>query len=43
MTAAHEWLLKNFDEVDDGAVLDVEFILGETKEPKVSERGEAPL
>jgi hypothetical protein len=43
MTAAHEWLLTHYDEIEDGAVVDVEFILGETKEPKVSERVEVPL
>jgi hypothetical protein len=43
MTAAHEWLLQNFDAITDGAVVDVEFILGETKEPKASERVEVPL
>ena len=38
MTAAHEWLREHFDEIEDGAVVDVEFILGETKKPKLSER-----
>jgi hypothetical protein len=40
---AHVWIEEHFEEIEDGAVVDVEFILGETKEPKVSERGEAPL
>lgn len=35
---AHLWLEKHFGEVRDGDVIDVEFILGETKEPKISER-----
>lgn len=35
---AHNWLIKNWDSVSDGSVVDVEFILGETAAPKVSER-----
>lgn len=34
----HCWLIKHFDEIKSGAVVDVEFILEETAEPKVSER-----
>ncbi len=38
MPNAHVWLLEHFDDVKDGDVLDVEFILGEARAPKVSER-----
>jgi hypothetical protein len=34
---AHRWLIEHFDEIASGAVVDVEFILGETSQPKVSE------
>lgn len=34
MPTAHEWLIQHFDEVSDGQVIDVEYILGETPEPK---------
>lgn len=34
---AHKWLIEHFDEIESGAVVDVEFILGETKKPKLSE------
>lgn len=34
---AHLWLNDHFDEVETGAVIDVEFILGETTTPKKSE------
>lgn len=34
----HDWLTRNWDSVSDGTVVDVEFILGETTAPKVSER-----
>jgi len=34
---AHKWLIAHFDEIESGAVVDVEFILGETAQPKVSE------
>lgn len=40
MRAAHLWIKKHFDELEDGAVVDVEFILGETKKPKRSEQFE---
>ena len=36
-TVAHEYIEKNFDQLDDGDVVDVEFILGETSAPKNSE------
>ena len=35
---AHEYIIEHFDQLESGAVVDVEFILGETKEPKKSER-----
>jgi hypothetical protein len=38
MTAAHLYIEQNFHALSDGDVVDVEFILGETAEPKVSER-----
>ena len=37
MFNAHLWLQRNWDEHEDGGVVDVEFILGETKKPKESE------
>jgi hypothetical protein len=37
MTVAHMFIQKHFDELKDGDVVDVEFILGETEAPKVSE------
>jgi hypothetical protein len=38
MTVAHDYITKNFDSLNSGDVIDVEFILGETKQPKQSER-----
>ena len=38
MQVAHLYVTEHFDELADGAVVDVEFILGESKEPKTSER-----
>lgn len=38
MMVAHDHLLKNFDDIEPGAVVDVEFILGEKAEPSASER-----
>lgn len=35
---AHNYITENFDDLKDGDVVDVSFILGETKECKVSER-----
>lgn len=35
---AHEWIINNFGSISDGDVIDVQFILGETTMPKVSER-----
>jgi hypothetical protein len=38
---AHNWIIDHWNELEDGAVVDVQFILGETKQPKRSEREEA--
>jgi hypothetical protein len=38
--AAHHWIVEHFDELSDGDVVDVEFILGETSVVKQSERTE---
>ena len=35
---AHSWIVTNWDIIENGDVIDVEFILGETAEKKVSER-----
>ena len=35
---AHDWIEKHWDELADGDVVDVQFIIGETASPKVSER-----
>jgi len=35
---AHEYINKNWHELNSGDVIDIEFILGETKKPKISER-----
>jgi hypothetical protein len=35
---AHRYIIEHFDEMESGAVVDVEFVLGITKEPKTSER-----
>ncbi len=37
---AHGYIEKHFDELESGAVIDVEFILGETKVIKISESEE---
>ena len=37
---AHDWIINHWDDLKDGDVVDVEFILGENKEPKASERYE---
>ena len=39
MVTAHEHIILNWDQLKDGDVIDVEFILGETKVKKDSERG----
>jgi hypothetical protein len=38
MGNAHKYIEEHFDELDNEAVIDVQFILGETKTPKVSDR-----
>ena len=35
---AHRWISEHWDEIENEDVIDVEFILGETTEKKVSER-----
>lgn len=35
---AHQYIITNWDDLHSGDVIDVEFILGETKEIKISER-----
>ena len=37
MTVAHRHILQHFDDLRDGAVVDVEYLLGESLVPKVSE------
>lgn len=37
---AHNWIIDHWDELRDGDVVDVEFILGVTAKPKISEREE---
>ena len=41
--AAHLYITKNWATLKDGDVIDVEFILGETAQPKVSERETVPV
>jgi hypothetical protein len=38
MPEAHKYIEEHFDDLGTGAVIDVEFILGETKTPKLSEQ-----
>lgn len=40
---AHLYIQEHWAELMDGDVIDVQFILGETDKPKVSERESAPL
>lgn len=42
MKIAHDWIARNWDTLKDGDIVDVEFILGETAAPKLSERVEFP-
>jgi len=42
-TVAHHYIQDRWHDLKDGDVVDVEFILGETKAPKVSERITAPV
>lgn len=37
MVTAHDYITNHFDELEDGSVVDVEFIMGETSFRKVSE------
>jgi len=39
-STAHKYIAKNFDSLETGDVIDVEFILGETKAKKTSQRWE---
>ena len=39
---AHNYIIEHWDELRDGDVVDVSFILGETAAPKVSEREQVP-
>jgi hypothetical protein len=43
MNVAHQWIEAHFDTLQDGDVVDVQFILGETAAPKVSESVTVPL
>jgi hypothetical protein len=38
MRQAHLYITAHFDELSDGQVIDIEWILKETSKPKVSER-----
>ena len=40
MAIAHEYIVKHFSELSSGAMIDVQFLLGETQQPKLSEAGE---
>ena len=42
MPVAHQYISEHFDQLLNGAVVDVEFILGLTAKPKVSEAVEYP-
>lgn len=43
MQMAHQHILEHFDELADGDVIDVEYLLGERDAPKPSERLTVPL
>lgn len=43
MNVAHQYIAREWDTLQDGDVVDVEFILGETSTPKVSEQAVLPL
>jgi len=43
MLVAHEYVWKNWDSLESGAVIDVEFILGLSAAPKTSERTTIPI
>lgn len=38
MQTAHDYIAREFSNLESGAVIDVEFILGETNQPKASEQ-----
>jgi hypothetical protein len=40
---AHNYIIKHWHDLHDGDVVDVEWILGETKQKKISERVTEPL
>lgn len=40
---AHDWIIDHWDELSDGDVVDVEFILGERPTKKLSERITVPV
>ncbi len=40
---AHDWIIKHFEELASGDVVDVEFVRGESAAPKVSERLTCPF
>lgn len=40
MEIAHKFISENIEDIQPGMVIDVEYILGESTEPKVSEREE---
>lgn len=42
MQVAHDYIIDNFAALKDGDVVDVQFIIGETSSPKVSERITCP-
>lgn len=42
MTTAHQHMIDHWDDLVSGQVIDVEHILGETEQPKVSERLTSP-
>lgn len=43
MATAHLHIVNNWDALKDGDVVDVEFILGESPVPKVSEQEQVPM
>lgn len=40
---AHDYIIEHWNELRDGDVIDVQFILGETTAPKLSERTTSPI
>jgi uncharacterized GH25 family protein len=43
LAVAHNYIIKHWHDLHDGDVVDVEWILGETKQKKISERVTEPL